>query len=628
MRPNTETQFRQTGNMVAKQSVKMTVDENNIQHIMSVLTDLYSDPMMAVIREYSTNGLDSHIAAGVDKPIQVSLPGPFDRSFQVQDYGVGLSVDDLINVVSKYGLSTKRDNNNESGMLGLGFKAGLTYTDQFSVIAVKDGVKTIAIVKRDEDGAGVVDIIDTVSTDESNGVLIKVAVKETSLFNRRAKEFFRFWDKGSVLVDGVEPEPVAGLRIDNDIIVVTDSTLSSDYVVMGNIGYRVDNRVSRRLPYGYNVVARVGMGDVNFTPNREALHYTPRTEETLGKLSSRVSEGLRKSAQSEIDKCSTHYEAMIAAQHWHRIAQGRQYTYRGIEIPRVFKEDCWVYNPNAYRYVMSRESRLDVSTLTNSLQVTGYENEQVSSTVRRKVKQYLADNSIGVKYVIFVKDRVGGKWTEGLPSADYSVIKAIRLNNGPRAKGRSVGEPVRCWVDGKIASHPVDQVPGKAKVLFSPAQDVSGRDLVAALGSDITFVELAKNRWDKFMRENTGTKSIDDALKEALNKIVNDMSMSDRLFISGARYRLDCLKGLDDSRIEDPDLAAVVRGVNANKNREFISRYRYVANAMSAIDIAVPTVKSGVEGVLDKYPLLKYDGDADREHIYNYVNHFYKESKQ
>lgn len=47
---------------VQGEDVAMSIDQSALAHIMNVLTDLYVDPELAVIREYSTNALDSHIA--------------------------------------------------------------------------------------------------------------------------------------------------------------------------------------------------------------------------------------------------------------------------------------------------------------------------------------------------------------------------------------------------------------------------------------------------------------------------------------------------------------------------------------------------------------------------------------
>ena len=70
----THLDIKHTGNLGVAGRTAMTFDENSIAHLMSVLTDLYSDKPLAVIREYSTNALDAHRAAGNTAPIEVTLP--------------------------------------------------------------------------------------------------------------------------------------------------------------------------------------------------------------------------------------------------------------------------------------------------------------------------------------------------------------------------------------------------------------------------------------------------------------------------------------------------------------------------------------------------------------------------
>jgi hypothetical protein len=119
--------------MTPEATIGMTIDEGAMAHIMSVLTDLYSDPIAAVIREYSTNGYDAHVEAGITRPIEVNLPSVYAQTFTVRDYGLGLDLDDLYRIYSRYGASTKRESNDVVGMLGLGCKSGLTFTNQFSM---------------------------------------------------------------------------------------------------------------------------------------------------------------------------------------------------------------------------------------------------------------------------------------------------------------------------------------------------------------------------------------------------------------------------------------------------------------------------------------------------------------
>ena len=73
------------------------------------MIDLYSDPELAVIREYSTNAFDAHIEAGVTRPIEITTPTHLCPFFKVRDYGFGLDVEDIREIYSQYGASTKRE---------------------------------------------------------------------------------------------------------------------------------------------------------------------------------------------------------------------------------------------------------------------------------------------------------------------------------------------------------------------------------------------------------------------------------------------------------------------------------------------------------------------------------------
>ena len=64
--------------------------------MFKILSDsLYSDKVMAVIRELSTNANDAHVASGNKNPFKVSLPTQANPNFTVRDYGTGLSQEDM-----------------------------------------------------------------------------------------------------------------------------------------------------------------------------------------------------------------------------------------------------------------------------------------------------------------------------------------------------------------------------------------------------------------------------------------------------------------------------------------------------------------------------------------------------
>jgi HSP90 family molecular chaperone len=104
------------------QSIGMSLDMSSAQVLMQMLSkNLYSDPIGSTIREVTSNALDSHRRSGTDDPVVVSFKVNLNNSyeFSVEDFGTGLDDNDVENIISKYGKSTKRLSNNELGMFGL-----------------------------------------------------------------------------------------------------------------------------------------------------------------------------------------------------------------------------------------------------------------------------------------------------------------------------------------------------------------------------------------------------------------------------------------------------------------------------------------------------------------------------
>ena len=124
-------------------STKMSLDMDSAQILMQMLSkNLYSDEVGSAVRECASNALDSHRRAGVTDPIIVSLRVvDTGWEFSVEDFGIGLNHQDVENIISKYGKSTKRDSANELGMMGLGFKAPLAYCSSFYFVARKHGME-------------------------------------------------------------------------------------------------------------------------------------------------------------------------------------------------------------------------------------------------------------------------------------------------------------------------------------------------------------------------------------------------------------------------------------------------------------------------------------------------------
>lgn len=504
------------------ESIEMTIDEGSLRHIMSVLTDLYSDTALAVIRELSTNARDSHIEAGrADVPIQVSLPSPLSPAFRVKDFGVGLSLEDIRNVFSKYGASTKRGSDSVNGMLGLGAKAPLTYTSSFTIMSVKDGVKNIVSVGRHDDGGGSMEIIDTFNTHEDNGVEIQVPVPSHSAytFSTKAKDFYEYWEAGLVEVDGVLNTGFS----DSNFIKINDRTyFSSTYdgslestIVMGGVPYPAP--FPSAFPSRYSkFVYFADIGDAVFSPSRESLLTNKQNRELFDSIVNTIKATAESAAADRVNEASNKIEALRVSKTAindlvHPIVGASaslvtEMTYKGATIESICNSiydviaDVDVFlmakvtplgstvSPwapvvrGANLISPSRKYDLCQQVLTASAVVTGITSEQIHNSNRRgaiwrglREMGYQGDN------LIFVSDHAEfAKETEGF--FKVITIGEIREASKKALKDQGKKTPAKKRVDPSQGLADVITGISSDAVMTTEAKAISGD------GSDIVFL--------------------------------------------------------------------------------------------------------------------------------------------
>ena len=162
---------------------------------------LYSDKVMAVIRELSTNAYDSHVASGNTDPFRVKLPTDTDPIFMVRDYGTGLSQQDMESLYTTYGASNKNTSNDFVGCLGLGSKSHFAYTKSFSTNSYFNGKKYMYVAAMDEVGVPTLNHLGTFDTDEPNGLEISFAVSRYDVreFSSKAQRVFHYFKNKPIL---------------------------------------------------------------------------------------------------------------------------------------------------------------------------------------------------------------------------------------------------------------------------------------------------------------------------------------------------------------------------------------------------------------------------------------------
>ena len=171
---------------------------NDQAHIMTILRDtLYTDKVLAVLREYASNAWDAHREAGKgDVPITVVLPTLFEPTLIIRDKGTGLSEGDIFLVFTQYGASTKRDSNEVVGYLGIGGKAGFSYSDSFTITSWYGGMKNVYAAVLDESDVGEIHKLHEGRCGDRVGLEIKVPIrpKDISEFNEKARGLFAYFE--------------------------------------------------------------------------------------------------------------------------------------------------------------------------------------------------------------------------------------------------------------------------------------------------------------------------------------------------------------------------------------------------------------------------------------------------
>ena len=283
------------------------ISKGNEAHLLNIFRNkLYTDKPAAVIREYSTNATDGHCLNGnQDRPIEIHLPNALFPNFKVRDFGPGLVEEDIYNIYTQYGASTKRASNDFIGGLGIGCKAAFCYTDVFGIVSITRGdrlnIKKTYSAYIDETQIGKVALLQTAFTEEETGIEITVPVKKDdyNIFRTTAQKVFQYFR--------VKPKIVNAENVITAEEIVTSGKdwyfVKNDYrndfvVIMGDIGYKINQNLlldSLKLEKDEHTLfrgiiksgfrLRFNIGELNIAANREDLEYDPTT---LSKIKQKI----------------------------------------------------------------------------------------------------------------------------------------------------------------------------------------------------------------------------------------------------------------------------------------------------------------------------------------------------
>lgn len=625
----------------AQSTAALRIDARAMVHVMKVLTDLYKDPEMAVLREYSTNALDAHIEAGVKRPIEVTLPSALSQFLYVRDYGVGLSLNDIHEVFSQYGASTKRETNEQTGMLGLGCKSGLTYSAQFTLTSIKDGVKVSVIVSRDDEVGGSMRVVDTQTTDEPNGTNIAIPAKRDSDFVSRAQRLFRYWPEGTVLVNGEEPARIEGKPVTENILAHIGMGYGQpSYFVMGNVPYPVHID----FPGHTTITHFVEMGAIDFTPSREELHMTDRTKAYVESVKREYLARVAAEAQAEVNRAGSPWDAMRIALSWNRALGDdwhRVLSYRGEKFPEKWEAPLdgkrhWELNStfpiqtsiSSSRGTSHRQNRIFANQFHETVFISNFTPATFAKAHGQKVKKWLESQGRephGASIAAFPGPAPRLKWVPPTNYVDFATIRAIKLPR-PTPDGSTRPKGAYDIVDHEGKQRrgiPADQLPIRnlfyirGSIHSAPA--FHGR--LKGHYSSPVIVSLPENRVNKFIRDFPKARNAVDAAQTAHEEWLTGLTGDERIAMNLARFRSPdglplrrALTMLDPRRLDDPELRRAVN-IAMMDTDELVRQQNTFGATLPPVTWRSP---------LARYPL--FDTTVARQHpdhMYRYLNTAY-----
>ena len=278
-----------------------------------ILSDkLYSNKVLAVVREYLTNALDAQKANGVVKPLEITLPNDSVLTgitpWEVRDYGTGLTEDQIHQFYCVYFSSSKQESNDFTGMLGLGCKAGFAYTNTFTVTSWINGTESKYVLFK-EDGTPKISKLYSKPSDEPTGLKVSIQVERKDIreFRETTAQVLSYFPEDFI------PEPFKRYEpaFECKRYFIQKSGFAG--ILMGNVFYPV-NRHDLELYFHKNIVLKLPIGTVPILPSREGISMDSDTKEFLKKEFLDVSNKINNYEKNKTKKWGKGYPATCSGE--------------------------------------------------------------------------------------------------------------------------------------------------------------------------------------------------------------------------------------------------------------------------------------------------------------------------
>lgn len=465
--------------------INAQIDPSAMTLIMDMLAKNYNNPLPSAIREYVSNGIDVHKEQNIDKPVKLTLPNNFSDEIIIEDFGCGLSLDEIINIYANFGSSTKRDDDEQIGGFGIGSKSGLAISNMITVTSVKNGLKNIFTLVRDDNGISTIILKENEKTNDEPGTTVQIPFRPLEEYEKEeiAAEL-NGWSKKDIIVSGNNSIyndcriPDIGKKFNNGYIIPqkyhNETNTKDRYnAIIGGVLYPLDirkienvmNSEERNLLRHFaferngksNIVITIPIEDAYVSYSRESIDENDKMLKTCKKYMIGILNELKEHVEKEIESKQDIYQVIRTLDEYHL------YDKWGVDNKILWKDKtiedyCNEYieknreNPEEFTLIervgenicirTKKEQRKEITTIRNndmsSRRAIILTKENVISNKNKTKLREFAKEVFNYKTVINLDDeKINGKLKEkiddlcdmGLRSKEITIIHTDNNEN-------------------------------------------------------------------------------------------------------------------------------------------------------------------------------------------------------
>lgn len=302
---------------------------------LTLSSGLYNNQIGAVVRELSCNAYDAHVAAGkAHIPFAIHMPTRLEPYFAVEDYGVGLSDEDILELYTTYGSSNRSDSNLFIGAMGLGSKSPFSYTEGFTIESRYNGKKTTYGCFISETGTPTVQKqmeVSCLDEDEpffaqsmNNGMKITFPVKVVDIqeFNNNASKMLEFFNPPPKINESLTIRKIDyAMKTDKWGIRKTNRSgyheIQGVRAIQGMVAYSVGTIDKSKLSWDEQQLLQQPLdlffeiGDLSVAASRETLKNDERTVQNIIAAIKDVAHSYALEMKKQLAECKTIWDAHI-----------------------------------------------------------------------------------------------------------------------------------------------------------------------------------------------------------------------------------------------------------------------------------------------------------------------------